>query len=63
MKKRTFKQTKIEICRNCQGVGFVENGWNGQAQPVCEVCNGSGRIRKTIEGIVTVEPYSDDNSN
>lgn len=59
LKETPFQSEKIEICRNCQGVGFVPNGYNGQAQPVCPVCGGSGRVKKTTRGIVTIEPYYD----
>lgn len=62
MKITPFTYIKIEICRNCKGAGFVPNGYNGQAQPVCPVCEGTGRIKKTNKGTVTIEPYSDDNS-
>lgn len=63
LKQTPFKTEQIEICRNCQGVGFVPNGYNGQAQPVCPVCDGSGRIKKVTEGTVLIMPYNNDNSN
>lgn len=56
MKKRTFEYTKIEICRNCHGAGFVAGGYNSQVAPVCTVCAGSGRITKSVKGSVSVEP-------
>lgn len=55
MKKRPFKYTKIDLCRNCQGCGVVEAEDFGRMMPVCPVCGGTGRIKKTIEGTVTIE--------
>lgn len=56
MKTKNITYSKIEICRNCCGVGFVANGYNGQAQPVCPVCGGSGKIKKTTDVTITIEP-------
>lgn len=57
MKNRTFDYTKIEICRNCRGAGFVVGGYNAQVAPVCPVCEGSGRVAKHVKGTITIEPY------
>ena len=64
MKTRTFEYTKIEICRNCRGAGFVLGGYNAQVAPVCPVCEGSGRVAKHVKGTITVSAYCEpDNTN
>lgn len=59
MKNRTFDYTKIEICRNCHGAGFVVGGYNAQVAPVCPVCKGSGRVMKHVNGSITITACSE----
>lgn len=50
--KRAFNLENVELCGNCRGTGIDElTGWK------CPVCEGSGRVFKRREGVVTVEPY------
>ncbi len=54
-----FGSTRVEICRNCKGSGWVavkpsiETSF--KVESTCPVCDGKGRIRKTIKGTVTVD--------
>ena len=59
-KRKEFVNEKIELCRNCQGTGKVENKpVFGRAKiEVCPICKGSGLMKKHIEGVVVVEPYN-----
>lgn len=55
-KVREYEFEKIEVCRNCGGTGR-EKTIMGLLRNACEVCNGSGRVRKTTEIKVTVKPF------
>ncbi len=55
-KQRNYKCSKIEICRNCLGSGTVEALFTTKRCPVCE---GSGRVDKTTEITITVEPHKE----
>lgn len=50
--KKAFHLEYVELCRNCRGTGIDElTGWT------CPTCEGSGRVLKKREGVVTIEPY------
>ncbi len=55
-KVRKFTSERIEICRNCLGSGTVEALFTTKRCPVCE---GSGRVDKTTEITITVEPHKE----
>ena len=65
MKTRNYISDRIEICRNCLGVGMVEEEKGGLAgllrpgfnEVECPVCGGSGRVKKTADITITIEPY------
>lgn len=68
-KERQYQFEKIEICRNCGGMGRVEpeREWRlkrilglpkGVASGECEVCGGTGRVKKRTEITITVRPFS-----
>ena len=66
MEKRTeFTRNTIEVCRNCKGTGiaytvpeFHPYGREDDPQPYeCPVCRGSGRVKKTLNIEITIEPY------
>ena len=70
-KVRQYKSDKIEICRNCGGTGVVEpeREWRLKrvlglpretASGQCQVCNGTGRVRKHTEITVTVRSFESD---
>lgn len=63
VKAKTFRNERVDLCRHCQGVGFVNGGEGGQVLPTCPVCGGSGRVWKITEGTVTIKKYEDDNSH
>ncbi|MBQ7210518.1 MAG: molecular chaperone DnaJ [Paludibacteraceae bacterium] len=56
MKVRQFEYNRIDLCRDCHGVGYLPPDEDG-ITPVCPVCSGSGRVKKTTKGTVTIEPY------
>lgn len=66
-KVRKYESRKIEVCRNCGGEGMVnpklEGNWlmrhiQAADGPVaCEVCGGTGRVRKHTEITVTVRSF------
>ena len=65
-KERQYQFTKIEICRNCGGSGMVHTQVDGnwirrmQCQDglvTCDVCGGSGRVKKHTAITVTVSPF------
>lgn len=66
-KQRTYNFSKIEICRNCQGSGIVkpDKGFFERMldcphrMVTCPVCQGSGRVDKTTEINITVEPHKE----
>ncbi len=55
-KVRKFTSERIEICRNCLGSGTVDALFTTKRCPVCE---GSGRVDKTTEITITVEPHKE----
>lgn len=55
-KVRKFTSERIEICRNCLGSGTVEALFTTKRCPVCE---GSGRVDKTTEITITIEPHKE----
>lgn len=67
--KKEFDYTRIEVCRICQGTGTVKaqitSCKSQDLQPRaetftdtrCPVCLGSGMVKKTLKGTVTIEPY------
>ena len=57
-KTRNYKFDKIEICRNCLGTGMVETVLPFSTKR-CPVCEGSGRVDKTTEITITVEPHKE----
>lgn len=58
--KHTFRKRRVELCGACFGGGFAPAAEGATVMPVCPVCAGSGRVAKTWEGTVTVEPYAPD---
>lgn len=44
------KRNALEVCRNCKGKGSVDG-------VRCELCLGSGMVKKTWEINITIEPY------
>ena len=56
-KTRNYKFDKIEICRNCLGVGKLKSLFK---DTTCHVCEGSGRVSKTTEITITVEPFREE---
>lgn len=59
-KVKVFHRDIVEACRNCRGEGYVAKPSTGKSyygKETCPVCEGSGLIRKRIEGSVTVEPH------
>lgn len=66
-KTRNYKFDKIEICRNCLGTGIVkpDKGFFERMLDcphrtvTCPVCQGSGRVDKTTEITITVEPHKE----
>lgn len=59
--KTPFKFVRVELCGNCHGSGTVEEGTFRRKSYTCPTCEGSGRVVKTREGIVTIEPYREGN--
>lgn len=58
-KRREFSRTSVEVCRNCKADGYV-SGIDVSCETVitkCPICGGSGLIKKTTVGMITVEPY------
>lgn len=47
-KQIAYRNSRIDVCRNCQGEGITQDG-------ICPVCNGKGRVRRTAEGVLTIE--------
>lgn len=64
-KVRNYDKESIEVCRNCKGTGvaytvqeFHPCGKEDDPRPYeCPVCRGSGRIKKTLNIEITIEPY------
>ncbi|MEI6061731.1 MAG: hypothetical protein WCR72_13565 [Bacteroidota bacterium] len=52
IEKPLIKIQRIEICRNCQGAGYVEGTSHVLA---CYVCDGKGRVRVVKEIKITIE--------
>lgn len=63
-KVRKYESRKIEVCRNCGGEGMVhpkvEGSWllrrmqDADRLVACEVCGGTGRVRKHTAVTITV---------
>lgn len=58
LKQVPFYQERIEVCRNCGGSGYVIDGDFQHVE--CEICGGSGRIKKTVQGTINIAPYEND---
>lgn len=64
-KVRSYAKESIEVCRNCKGTGVAYtvpefHPYGKDDDPVpheCPVCNGSGRVRKTLKIEITIGPY------
>lgn len=66
-KVRKYELRKIEVCRNCGGEGMVhpqvEGSWllrrmqDADRLVACDVCGGTGRVRKHTEITVTVRSF------
>lgn len=64
-KVRNYEKESIEVCRNCKGTGiaytvpeFHPYGREDDPQPYeCPVCRGSGRVKKTLNIEITIEPH------
>jgi DnaJ-class molecular chaperone len=66
-KVRKYELRKIEVCRNCGGEGMVhpkvEGNWllrrmqDADRLVTCDVCGGTGRMRKHTEITVTVRSF------
>lgn len=66
-KVRQYGFEKIEICRNCGGTGYVIPKVEGnfllrrmqspERRITCDVCEGSGRVKKNTEITITVKSY------
>lgn len=63
-KVRNYDKETIEVCRNCKGTGiaYFERDANGEVRRCephpCPVCGGSGRVKKTLDIEITIEPYT-----
>jgi len=70
-KVQPFENVRVEICRNCRGAGVVFSvapDYNTDdpsivvsvvGKPIrCPVCEGTGRVRRTARGEITIEPYA-----
>lgn len=59
MKEIPFNICKVELCNDCKGTGVIDESTIFRNNVVkCLTCNGTGRIKKTRKGVVTIEPYS-----
>lgn len=62
-KERTYNKVRIEVCRNCHGVGLIRtegNNYGNQGLQQCPICRGSGRVKKTMNVNITIEPCAGD---
>ena len=48
---------RIEICRNCHGAGGTDERSLFRSKGLCPVCNGTGRVLKTITIFIELRPY------
>lgn len=63
------KDRELLMCHHCKGVGTIywdelvnhHKGEYDTHSKTCDLCNGSGRVIKTIETITTIEPYTPEN--
>ncbi|MBQ0128822.1 MAG: hypothetical protein KBT57_03195 [bacterium] len=55
-KKKEYRYDRIELCRNCHGIGRM------MGQTMCPVCDGKGLIKKAVEIAICIEPYDVENS-
>lgn len=66
-KVRKYESRKIEVCRNCGGEGVVhpkvEGNWllrrmqDADRLVACDVCGGTGRVKKHTAITVTVSSF------
>lgn len=54
-KQVTYRTSRIDICRNCGGMGEVSGDPDRPFPKTCPVCDGKGRVRRTTEGVLTIE--------
>jgi DnaJ-class molecular chaperone len=60
-KERTYDKVRIEVCRNCHGAGLIHADADGNPKlSKCPICGGSGRVKKTVNIDITIEPYTGD---
>ena len=52
-KQITYRTSRIDVCRNCGGLGTAQD--EAGYSTTCPVCNGKGRVRRTAEGVLTIE--------
>lgn len=57
LKRRTFKYSQPALCKDCMGSGYLETTDDKYLLRICPTCEGSGKVKKTTEGTVTIEPY------
>ena len=57
MKSRPFLYSKVLLCRDCGGTGYLTPEYDQVVGDICPTCSGSGRVKRTVNGTVTVEPY------
>lgn len=59
MKETSFNYSKIALCGDCGGTGWVDDSSLLRKRKVkCLTCNGTGRVVKVHKGTVTIEPYN-----
>ena len=59
MKQTEHENSRIEICRNCQGVGsepLKDYQLPTAIRGVCPICGGSGKVNKHTRVIITITP-------
>ena len=52
-KQIAYNSSRIDVCRNCGGIGTLHNETGYSV--TCPVCDGKGRVRRTTEGVLTIE--------
>jgi DnaJ-class molecular chaperone len=53
----SYKKERVEVCRNCLGVGLASAG-NNAKKSECHICGGSGLVKKTWDIEITIAPHS-----